>query len=112
VTTTVYFVLRRIDREASQRITALRDISHGHIGFLDMAAQSIRFEQGVRLAITVELLPYRGDHHGIGCKLQGQSLVFVEVRVTSSARPTARSRLAATRPTKLSPMHVSTGTPT
>jgi hypothetical protein len=40
-----------------------------------MAAQSIRI---VRLAITVELLPYRGDHHGIGCKLQGQSLVFVE----------------------------------
>jgi hypothetical protein len=78
VTTTVYFVLRRIDREASRRITALRDIPHGHIGFLDMVAQSICIKQRVRLAITVELLPYRGDHHGIGCKLQGQSLVFVE----------------------------------
>src|SRR5262249_23973721 len=34
------------------------------------------------------------------------------LRVTSSGRPTAPSRLAATRPTKLSPMHVSTGSPT
>ena len=34
------------------------------------------------------------------------------LRVTSSGRPTALSKLAATRPTKLSPMHVSTGSPT
>src|SRR5262249_27456112 len=59
-----------------------------------------------------EFLPYRGDQRGIGRELQGQSFVFVETASDEFGQADGADQARSHAADELSPMHVSTGSPT
>jgi hypothetical protein len=74
-----------------------------------MGAKRDRVEERRRRAVFLEALPVRGKERRLARELERSALYSSRLCVASSVKPTALTRLTATRPAKVFPRQVSTG---
>jgi hypothetical protein len=77
----------------------------------DVAPEKVSVKQRMGAVVRCELLLERDNRAGIIAILTASASYSAGDAVTSSSRPMAWSRLAATRPAKVEPRQVRTGTP-
>src|SRR6185436_8180406 len=69
-----------IHAEAARWLASLRDVQHGCIGRLEMAAEAVGIEQRMREPVGVELAANRLKQGRIAGEFQRQRLVVIERR--------------------------------